>query len=353
VPFLLRNNTPPQHVKDICAALLVHRYGGSFADLKLFWLGSRRLSLAEGGDVLIATEPVKIVGRRTTHRMRFYTHFHGEQAAAQIWLAFFRGKPRCGYLWTVHRESYAFWLDRAHKIQAGALAPNDWSKMQGLWMKNTQIWHDALDASVRLLPPRVLAPLPAWIVSVNRCGTSAHNFGYYIPTPEDIWHDPSVMAVTLWTPRLRNWSPLLRASAHEAFLGDRGLGPEICADARRFAWRRKIYRCLRAVWHPYLLTCCAEKWWQDVCAVVHAIAEVCTSDDLKRWWDLRSSEDEEEVRAYTFALVWFSLQMVLQGDEAWIPFHSLTEAESRRAQFLFQALLPCAFCTECARGIWL
>ena len=158
------------------------------------------------------------------------------------------------------------------------------------------------------------------------------------------------MAVTLWTSRLPNWSRHLRASAHAACLGELGMGNEILADARLFGFTRKIYRCLQGLWYPYLRAFFETERLRDVSVVAHAIAEAPISADMRRWWDLRGLDDEEEVCTYALSLVGISLQVLLRKDEIRIPVPNPYRCCSRRARFLLLSLLPCVSFGTRVRG---
>ena len=83
--FLLANNVPAQHVKDMCAMKILHLLGGVTADLKIYWRDVSRVNF-KGATGAIATEPCKANPPRK-NCLPIKQH-DGRTTTARLWLGF-------------------------------------------------------------------------------------------------------------------------------------------------------------------------------------------------------------------------------------------------------------------------
>ncbi len=338
MPYLLEQNTPVQHVKDIISFFIVFLFGGSFGDLKLFWKQQRRISLGGHEEVMFASEPAR-KNALTSHGTTFtFDHFPSvedptaHKALGMIWLGYFMGVSGSQALYEAFDRCHRFWLNRSRSVQLGQESVVDWkAQFAKPWMQNVRILTEiatstAFAPSVRILPPKTVCPLPAWLYASDRIGSSARNYGYYVPTNVEVEADTTCVALTLWKKRNefhQQWTQLRRHELleyyhpdffasddddddddHHGAFGASALAARMHSARMHFKMRVAFF--LEGVWLRELVVLYGHSRAFSTIGSAFSILE--RHGGVLKWLDRRSHGDDKEARAFAFVLALFAFQ---------------------------------------------
>jgi hypothetical protein len=348
IPFLLEYNTPAQHCKDIVAAFVVFYFGGQFADCKILWRDFRRICLPSDVAVALGTEPAKKYAM-TTARAMVFPHIplkepevhHAEgffdmrttesdqrigktEALGQVWLGFYKAKPRAAFLKRVFEKMFDHWQRRARRVQQGTLARTDWGNINDAWMENTDIFYREAKAfrDVRFLAPITVCPVPAFMTRLA-VGTSC--FRYYVPSPQDLDGCGGNVALTLWTDRfasLKVWTRGFRVALSALlYKSNAGIFTELIASQSRTTFLERIEFYFEGRYRLQMLAMYAPGAVHQALASAYSLLQASGphSTWMRSWLDSRRATDDQEANLYAFCVILFAHQWVNRDYVHWTP----------------------------------
>jgi hypothetical protein len=182
-------------------------------------------------------------------------------------------------------------------------------------MRNTTTLHElAVDlqfaATLRILDPVAIVPLPPFLTNLDRIGTQAKNFGYHVPTAEELRADPRSHALTVWS-RQRIWPLALQVSVLGALGGDFEAPERDLQIVKEEALKR---RCCSKYLSRYVET------FEACLGGAHVHATVAAASNMLDQPAVLSLLSSSSVDHFTLALLRVAVTFVDDHDAAHLPY---------------------------------